>query len=602
MSEQPRIFVSHAKEDGDFSDKLVVALRAAGADVWFAEHNFPQGRIRETIERELLARKVLILVLSPSALASKWVRDETEWFYDLLQEDSTRVILPILAHPISRTELWLFIRQFKRIETEDGKPLPEDVALKLTLAALNLTQPAANANPTMVVQFADDTFGNFETTDMGRRGQMVFYRSTDDMYIYAASNGQSKADSFPEVVMRRLAPIAFAARNDPYWRDIFAAVPDKRAVQPRSGLRMRLIKGPGWHRMDAHMYASPFYWEDLDPTTRITFPNRLQVAIKIAEGIDYLEANEVIQPNIGHLSFMVNLSGFATLLDLQNTLGVGESPEFWDTSAYRAPELISRRSTLNVLTTRHALAVLFYKWFLGPHPLEGNHLLFSNDPRADDELRFGDRALYIEHPTDHSNWRTNQLLKSHMLGSDLENIFRQAFVEGLRQPARRPSPREFVIALHRAADLVIPCAKPDCDWHAFVAEPTAPPTCPRCSTPYKRTKTLAYLRIPDSRQSVVAWEHKVLVGWHVRSDVTPIHRSPADATNAIPQAMFEYSQHDNQWLLCNLALPEMAYSSSEGWQTWQIGEVKPLIHDMRIRFGPEPQYHQAICTIASTGA
>src|SRR5579859_4719364 len=80
MKRQP-IFVSHSHEDNSYCRELVAALRAADADVWYDEQNLGSGRRLLTIERELRARPIFVVILSPAALASDWVRDESSWAY-----------------------------------------------------------------------------------------------------------------------------------------------------------------------------------------------------------------------------------------------------------------------------------------------------------------------------------------------------------------------------------------------------------------------------------------------------------------------------------------------------------------------------------------
>lgn len=43
MSDALPIFVSHCHEDNVFCQQLVTALRGAGANVWYDEHNLGAG-------------------------------------------------------------------------------------------------------------------------------------------------------------------------------------------------------------------------------------------------------------------------------------------------------------------------------------------------------------------------------------------------------------------------------------------------------------------------------------------------------------------------------------------------------------------------------
>ena len=115
------IFVSHSHQDGAFCQALVTALRAAGADVWYDEHNLGAGHLMDVIQQELDRRKIFIVILSKNAFASKWVKRETGWAYSLYDRDPTRVILPVTASAIERDDFsgatgWLYLEEFKRIE------------------------------------------------------------------------------------------------------------------------------------------------------------------------------------------------------------------------------------------------------------------------------------------------------------------------------------------------------------------------------------------------------------------------------------------------------------------------------------------------------
>jgi len=140
MAEQQlKVFVSHSHEDDTFCHALVQALRQAGADVWYDEHNMGSGRLGPTIERELRARPAFIVILSPAALRSRWVEDETRWAYGLQRRDPSRLILPITAAPVMEDDIWLFLQDFRRVEAPGWRPLPAEVAVRQTLHAFALT-------------------------------------------------------------------------------------------------------------------------------------------------------------------------------------------------------------------------------------------------------------------------------------------------------------------------------------------------------------------------------------------------------------------------------------------------------------------------------
>src|SRR6516164_5079245 len=95
--EPARIFVSHSHEDNVWCRAFMTALSRAGADVWYDERDMEPGRLDDVIAPELRARPIFIVVLSPSAVASRWVQREVEAAIQLQNEDATRTILPVLA-------------------------------------------------------------------------------------------------------------------------------------------------------------------------------------------------------------------------------------------------------------------------------------------------------------------------------------------------------------------------------------------------------------------------------------------------------------------------------------------------------------------------
>lgn len=58
------IFVNHSHHDAPFCHKLVRALRDAGADVWYDEHNLASGQLLDVVQHELDQHSVFIVILS----------------------------------------------------------------------------------------------------------------------------------------------------------------------------------------------------------------------------------------------------------------------------------------------------------------------------------------------------------------------------------------------------------------------------------------------------------------------------------------------------------------------------------------------------------
>ncbi len=147
-----RIFVSHSHQNNAFCAGLVQALRSAEADVWYDNESLQTGQLGPIIEREIRERPVFLVVLSPAALASRWVEDETRWAYKLRGRDPSRIILPVLAEPLAGEDnIWLFLQDFKRVEASGIKPYPQAEAVNRTLHALQLTVPGEAPLPTTLL-------------------------------------------------------------------------------------------------------------------------------------------------------------------------------------------------------------------------------------------------------------------------------------------------------------------------------------------------------------------------------------------------------------------------------------------------------------------
>lgn len=133
-----RIFVSHAHEDNVWCRTFVHLLHHAGADVWYDEQNFGHGVIVDEIERELKARPIFIVVLSPTSVLKPWVRREVEAAMSLRDNDAERVILPVAAKMAEVPLLW---RGYKQVSGPHGAGLTAAQAARRVVDALAAKAP-----------------------------------------------------------------------------------------------------------------------------------------------------------------------------------------------------------------------------------------------------------------------------------------------------------------------------------------------------------------------------------------------------------------------------------------------------------------------------
>jgi tetratricopeptide (TPR) repeat protein len=144
MAEAARIFVSHSHADNAWTRPFVEALRQAGADVWYDEHNLGYGVLDDEIERELRARPIFLVVLSPAAVARPFVRREMAAAINLQDQDPTRIILPVMADKAEVPLLW---RAYRRISGPDDAGLAPSEAAGRVVHALALVPAEAASAP-----------------------------------------------------------------------------------------------------------------------------------------------------------------------------------------------------------------------------------------------------------------------------------------------------------------------------------------------------------------------------------------------------------------------------------------------------------------------
>lgn len=96
------IFISYSKVDSDFAIKLADDLVLSGFSVWIDREIQVGKSWQETIERRLKEASEVIVILSPSAMKSKWVQHEGALAYGW-----NKPLFPILIEEISELPPWL---------------------------------------------------------------------------------------------------------------------------------------------------------------------------------------------------------------------------------------------------------------------------------------------------------------------------------------------------------------------------------------------------------------------------------------------------------------------------------------------------------------
>jgi hypothetical protein len=108
-----KVFISHnTKEDSRFAHRLAEDLNRLGAQIWIAPDCIDPGEgWVDAINRGLSESSHMLVVLTPAAMGSKWVRMETNTAITLEREGRMEVI-PLDVAPCDVPQIW---RQYQMI-------------------------------------------------------------------------------------------------------------------------------------------------------------------------------------------------------------------------------------------------------------------------------------------------------------------------------------------------------------------------------------------------------------------------------------------------------------------------------------------------------
>ncbi len=346
-----------------------------------------------------------------------------------------------------------------------------------------------------------------------------------------------------------------------------------------------LIKGK---EKEGKWFASPkFRNKDfalrLDDSELGNWLSYFQICVNIARGVKRLHAAGLAHSDLSYKNVLVDpVSKSAAIIDIDGLVVPGLfPPDVIGTADFIAPEVLEtkhlnitdpNRKLPNRLTDLHALAVMIYMYLLYRHPLKGGKV-HDLDTEKDDLLSMGEKALFIEHPTDRSNrpdlkqvnpkdlpWADVTKLPYALTGPYLKALFDKAFIDGLHQPMNRPTANEWEEALLKTTDLMQPCSNAACRQKWYVFDNSKSPRCPFCGTPHKGSLPVLDLYFqakpgvwkPENHRLMV-YNNQYIFPWHVNRNV--IRNERLTAAQKTPMGYFTF--HSGQWLLVNQKLDSL---------------------------------------------
>ncbi len=194
----------------------------------------------------------------------------------------------------------------------------------------------------------------------------------------------------------------------------------------------------------------------------------LQIARGIARSIAVLSGKGCAHADLHFCNFLVDpASSDVVLIDLDGLVVPGFlPPQVAGMYGFMAPEVIMGESVPNEQTDRHSLAVLVLYTLLFRNVLQPLHCYDPDSQSNDDQIGWGREAVFSEHQQDQRN-RPRMLgvplfqegaLSYHILTPALQKLTERAFLEGLHNPAKRPSAQEWINNLSWALDELWQCS------------------------------------------------------------------------------------------------------------------------------------------------
>ena len=352
-----------------------------------------------------------------------------------------------------------------------------------------------------------------------------------------------------------------------------------------------------------------------------------QVSVNIARGVKRLHSAGLAHSDLSYNNVLIDpVSKSASIIDIDGLVVPGlYPPEVIGTADFIAPEVLSTkhlsitdpsRKLPNRLTDLHALAVMIYMLLLYRHPLRGGNYFGPIDSEKEEELLMGEKALFIEHPTNKSNknlkreygdnlqkflpWTDLDKIPYTITGPYLKELFDQAFVKGLHNPNLRPTADAWEQALLKTNDLKLPCSNLKCDQRWFIFNNTKTTNCPFCGVKYNNSIPVLDFFYQFRRsvwkpenQRMVVYSNATLHKWHSNRKVIRNEK----LTDAQKQRVGYFSFFNGKWVLVNEKLSSLKDVTED--KLIPIGATVVLTNEKKLLLSKEEGGRLAIVSITN---
>lgn len=482
-----------------------------------------------------------------------------------------------------------------------------------------------------------------DTGEPMRGGMKDVYFSPDKTYVVAFYRDPQDFNSKERLkkIVTQYFDAFFKREGGEYYKDLYCwptdiIESDKRIalIVPtynqnfffRKGYASNdLIKGK---EKDGKWFASPKFRNKqfalrLDESELGNWLSYFQICVNIARGVKRLHAAGLAHSDLSYKNVLVDpVSKSAAIIDIDGLVVPGLfPPDVIGTADFIAPEVLatkhldindSNRKLPNRLTDLHALAIMIYMYLLYRHPLKGGKV-HDLDTEKDDLLSMGEKALFIEHPTDNSNrpklnqlnpkelpWADISKLPYTITGPYLKTLFDRAFIDGLHKPSLRPTANEWEDALLKSTDLMQPCSNLNCDQKWFVFDNTTRPKCPFCGTSLKNTLPVLdlYYQFKPAvwkpvNHRLMVYHNQYLFQWHVNRNI--VRNEKLTAEQKVPVGYFTFYQ--DKWVLVNQKLETLKDLTEDA--DVPIGTMVNITDGKKLLLSKEDGGHIVVVTMAN---
>lgn len=461
----------------------------------------------------------------------------------------------------------------------------------------------------------------YDNEKIGEGGMKKVYFTPDKKSVVCFFKDKGTAKD-PERLKRlqhivgKYNPIANASspQEAEYWKELYCW-PSDVVVKPEIGVvapaypsdyffKKDFLKGK---EKEGDWFVLKNARKQVNPSELGNWLGNLQVCLKIARAVARLHNAGLAHSDLSSKNVLIDpASGKAIVIDIDSLVVKDITPpDVLGTPGYIAPEVLRtqnlpladpKRILPSIRTDRHALAVLIYNYLLLRHPLRGPKS-YCEDPNEDERLAMGEKALFIEHPTDNSNRPKGIKISYKCLGPYLAPLVEESFIKSLHDPDNRPTAIKWEKALVLTTDILIPCRNKGCERKWFVYTGVHPPKCPFCGWIFHGSFPLLSLCheakpgqfVPD-KEHVIAFDTKWLFEWH-----TTTGKFPGPTSDRTPKGYL--AQRGGKWYLKNQCDEAMIVDSD---RRIPKGNSEELKNGQKIRLGSGPKGRLAIVKIFTT--